>query len=597
MSKRIVVFALMSSFSVFGKQSVTVTAEKIERSYDETTSNVQVIDLEEIEKSQTTNLADLIEKKSGLFVNSNGSYGKSTSLFLRGADSSFTLIVIDGVEYNDKSSVGGGSVLDHIDLSNVEKVEILKGSQSVLYGSDAMAGVINITTKNPKGTKEALGSVSYGSFKNKRASFSARNSGKRVDYSMGLSFQDVEGISSYNEDRVIMAEKDGYNNLTASFKATTSISTKDELSLSIRSVKAESDFDASTADKLDYVGRDAQTISSLFYKYKATKVWEPKLKVSHNKSDRLSNSFSLSRLVSKVNKVELENPFVLSKALTLLNGFEYEKTKASIGTIDNKKNFESVAGYLDAHGKFQKLSLHGGVRWTNESTYSYRVVWKIGASYPVFKKTDLKINASTGFKSPSLYQLYSNFGNTALSPTQSESFDLSITQFILSSKFELTYFNDNYDNIIDFDSVSNRYENISKADIEGFELNYFGESRSFDWKVGTTLLSAINNSTGKEGQYLPRRPRQKYNASLGWNGFEKFNSIVDFSYVGERENSDFDTIVLSSYFLVDLRFSYELGVDDKVLFKVGNLFDRKYEQVYGYGTPGINFNLTWKFNI
>lgn len=582
---------------IYALQTVIVTAEKIERESNETTSSVVVIDQEEIDESQATNLADLIEKKSGLYINSNGAHGKSTSLFLRGADSSFTLIVIDGVEYSDRSSVGGSSVLDHIDLSSVEKVEILKGSQSVLYGSDALAGVINITTKSPDGSKEAIGSLAYGSYKNKRASFNTTNSGKKVNYSMGLSIHDVEGISSYNEDRVIMAEKDGYNNMTGTFKANTSFVKKDKLEFILRGVKAESDFDASTADKTDYVGRDSQVIANINYQYKVNEKWTPKLKVSHNKSDRLSNSFSLSRLVSKINKVELENPVLLNKSVTILNGFEYEKTNASIDTIDNKKMFESGAAFLDTHANVSKLNIHGGLRWTKESNYTDRLVWKAGASYPVFKRTNIKANASTGFKSPSLYQLYSNFGNESLKPTQSESFDFSIEQYIYSSKFEVTYFNDTYDNIVDYDTVNSRYENISKSDIEGIEANYFGEWRVLDWKLGATFLRAINQSVGKEGDYLPRRPREKYNASLGWNTSNRVKSSLDLSYVGERENSDFDDVVLSSYFLVDMRFSYRFKNSDSLSLKLGNLLDKSYEQVYGYGTPGRNYLLTWKFTL
>ena len=582
---------------IFAKQTVIVTAEKIERESSETTSSVVVIDNEEIKESHATNLADLIEKKSGLFVNTNGTYGKSTSLFLRGADSSFTLIVIDGVEYSDRSSVGGSSVLDHIDLSSVEKVEILKGSQSVLYGSDALAGVINITTKIPNGTKEALGSLAYGSYKNKRASFNTTNSGEKVNYSMGFSIHDVEGISSYSEDRVIMAEKDGYNNMTGTFRANTSFNKKDKLEFILRGVKAESDFDASTGDKTDYVGRDSQVIANLNYQYKVNDKWTPKIKVSHNKSDRLSNSFSLSRLVSKINKIEIENPVVLNKSVTFVNGLEYENTDASINTIDNKKGFESGAACLDTHANISKLNIHGGLRWTKESNYSDQIVWKAGVSYPVFRKTNIKANASTGFKSPSLYQLYSNFGNESLLPTESESFDFSIEQYIYSSKFEITYFNDSYDNIIDYDSVNSRYENISKSNIEGLEANYFGEWKSLDWKLGATLLRAINESIGKEGDYLPRRPREKYNASLGWLAIEKLKSILDLSYVGERENSDFDDVLLTSYFLMDFRFNYNFNNSDSLSLKLGNVLDKSYEQVYGYGTPGRNFLLTWKFAL
>jgi vitamin B12 transporter len=594
--KKLLLFLLLPGL-VFAKETIVVSAEKVERGKNETTSSVVVIGEEEIEESMSSNLSELIEDKSGLFLNSNGAYGKSTSLFLRGADSSFTLIIVDGVEYSDRSSVGGSSVLDHIDLSNVEKVEILKGSQSVLYGSDALAGVINITTKTPDGTKEALGSLAYGSYKNKRANFTARNAGEKVNYSMGLSFQDVEGISSYNEDRAVMAEKDGYNNLTASFKANTKFSKKDLLEFNLRGVKAESDFDASTADKLDYVSRDAQMIAKVNYSYKVNDLWTPKVSVSHNKSDRLANSFSLSRLVSKVNKIEVENPVYLNNSVTLLNGLEYEKTDASIETIDNKKGFESLAAFLDSHLSVKKLKLHLGGRWTKESSYSDQLVWKAGALYPVLKKTMLKINASTGFKSPSLYQLYSNFGNENLIPTKSESFDFSIVQYIFSSKFELTYFNDNYDNIIDYDPLLSRYMNISKSENKGAEANYYGEFKSLDWKLGATWLRAINKSSGKEGDYLPRRPREKYNVSIGWKFNSKFKAITEFSYVGERENSDFDNIILSSYNLLDFKFDYKIAKKNSLSFKVGNALDKSYEQVYGYGTPGRNFLLKWYFSL
>ena len=588
---------IILSISANAKQTILVSAEKIERSENETTSSVVVIGEDEIEQSQTSTLTELIENKSGLFVSSNGAYGKSSSLFLRGADSSFTLIIVDGVEYSDRSSVGGSSVLDHIDLSNVEKVEILKGSQSVLYGSDALAGVINITTKAPDGTSEALGSLSYGSYKNKRASFTAKNAGQRVNYTMGLSVQDVEGISSYNENRTVMAERDGYNNLTGSFKANTQISKKDLLQFSLRGVKAESDFDASTADKLDYVSRDSQIISKVDYRYKVSDSWTPKLSVSHNKSDRLANSFSLSRLVSKINKVELESPIEINKNVTILNGLEYEKSKASIDTIDNKKNFESSAVFIDTHIKVSKLKLHVGGRWTKESTYSDQLVWKVGALYPILRKTNLKVNASTGFKSPSLYQLYSNFGNENLIPTKSESFDISLVQIIYSSRLELSYFTDSYDNIIDYDPLLSKYMNISKSQNKGLEANYYGEFKKLDWKLGATLLRALNQSKGSEGKYLPRRPREKYNISLGWKINQKIKFISEFNYVGKRENSDFDDVVLSSYGLFDFKFNYQFSKKDSLSFKLGNALDKSYEQVYGYGTPGRNFMLRWNFSL
>lgn len=597
MKKKLALLCLSLTPTIFANQPILVTAERVSKTKDQTTSSVEVIDQSEISQSQSTNLTELIEKKSGLFINSNGAYGKSTSLFLRGADSSYTLIIIDGVEYNDRSSVGGAAILDHIDLVNIEKVEILKGSQSVLYGSDAMAGVIKITTKNPSSAPLSKGILSYGSYKNKRAGFTTAGVGKKLKYSMGVSFQDVEGISSYNEDRTVLAEKDGMNNLTASFKAERKLSKKEKLEFSLRGVKAESDFDASTSDKTDYMGRDSQVTALVSYERRVNDTWVPKLKTTHSKADRLSNSFSLSRLVSKTNKVELENPFFINENFTLLNGVEYENTYASIESISNKKRFESLGSFINSHFNYKKVNFQFGVRWTKERDYNDQFVYKAGGALKVLKKTTFKANISTGFKSPSLYQLYSSFGNNTLKPTKSTSMDLTLSQVLYSSILEVTVFRDEYENVIDFDSAANKYLNTFKARSTGLEARYNGEYSNFDWNLSGTILRAENKSPGKLGHYLPRRPREKFSAMMGWKLNDQLRTSLDMQYVGERENSDFDSIVLSSYTLFDMRIKYSFLNGDSLALKLGNILDKSYEQVSGFGTPGRNYLATWSFEI
>ncbi len=589
--------AFLFSTHISATSKVIVTAEKISLDEEKTNSNVEVISESEIIDSGESNLTDLIQRKSSVFVNSNGIFGKSTSLFLRGADSSYTLIVIDGIEYNDRSSVGGAAILDHIDLSSVEKIEILKGAQSVLYGSDAMAGVIRITTKNPGEDLGSKGSLSYGSYDNKRASFSTSQKGKNLDYSMGMSFHDVEGISSYNEKRTVMAEKDGMNNLTATFKGRKKFNKTDSLEFNLRGVKAESDFDANSGDKLDYMGRDSQIIAGVKYKKVINDYWIPELSVNYSKSDRLSNSFSLSRLVAKTKKIELSNPFYINENITLLNGIEYEDIEASIESINNKKSFNSSAVYLDTHFVYSRFSLQLGGRWTKEKVYSDRFVWKAGAGLNITNSTRLKANYSTGFKSPSLYQLYSSFGDESLSPTKSKSYDFGIVQNVFSTELSATAFKDAYENVIDFESTLNKYSNTFKSKTEGVELLWKGSIESFDWSLSATLLRAVNESKGSEGTYLARRPREKYFLGTGYEFSERVKTSLNYTYIGQRENSDFDTIVLSSYSLIDLGVNYTFSKGHDLLLKIGNLLDKEYEQVDGFGTMGRNFLLRYNFRI
>lgn len=590
-------FLISLSSHSLANSKVVVTAEKISLDQENTISSVEVISEDEISKSGESSLANLIQRKSSIFVNSNGAYAKATSLFLRGADSSYTMIVIDGVEYNDRSSVGGAAILDHIDLSNVEKIEILKGAQSVLYGSDALAGVIKITTKSPEGKLGGKGSLSYGSYDNKRASFSTTSKGSLFDYSMGLSFQDVEGISSYNEKRTVGAERDGMNNLTATLRAKKELSKLDTLEFNIRGVKAESDFDASSGDKLDYIGRDSQVIAGLKYERRMGDYWVPELSVNYNKSDRLSNSFSLSRLVAETKKIELFNPFYINENITILNGLEYEDVEASIDRIDNKKNFYSYATFLDSHIDLGDFNFQGGVRWTKEKMYSDNIVWKSGLSYSLFENTQLKINASTGFKSPSLYQLYSTYGNRGLKPTKNTSYDFSYIQIISQTKLGITLFKDSYENVIDFDSVLNKYSNTFKASSKGIEFSIHSQVNRLSLDGSATIMRAVNKTTGSEGLYLARRPREKYFLGLGYLFNENVSFNIDYNYIGQRENSDFDAVVLGSYSLIDLKINYQIEEDHGISLKISNVLNKEYEQVSGFGTPDRSFLVRYNFRM
>ncbi len=597
MNTKFLLLLLFLSTHSFANSKVIVTAEKVSLDKEKTNSVVDVISEDEIKNSGDTSLTGLIQKKSSLQINSNGAFGKSTSLFLRGADSSYTLIVIDGVEYNDKSSVGGSAILEHIDLSSVEKIEILKGSQSVLYGSDAMAGVIKITTKNPGENIGSNGSIGYGSYDNKVASFSTSQKGEFLNYSMGLSFQDVEGISSYNSVRNPMAEKDGLNNLTATFKAKKKISNKDSIEFNLRGVKAESDFDSSTEDKLDYMGRDSQLIAGIKYKRIMGDYWVPELSVNYSKSDRLTNSFSLSRLVAKTKKVELLNSFFINENVTLINGLEYEETNASIETVDNKKNFSSTAVYLDSHFVYDQFGIQAGGRWTKDRDLADQLTWKVGASFFALENTTFKMNASTGFKSPSLYQLFSNFGNTSLLPTKSRSYDFGVVQNIYNTELSLTLFKDTYENVIDFESSLNKYANTFKAESKGLELRWNASFSNVTLDASATLLRAINKSSGNDGTYLARRPREKYFLGVSYNLNPSLTTSLNYTYVGQRENSDFDSIVLSSYSLVDLNLKYELSKDHNLILRLGNILDKEYEEVFGFGTLRRNYFLKYSFRM
>lgn len=581
-------------FNYADSETIYVTAEKVDRTIERSTSVITVITEEEIIESQATTLTQLIETKAGVFVNSNGGVGKTSSVFTRGGDSSFTLVVIDGVEYSDRSSVGGAPLLEYLDLNNIKQIEILKGSQNVLYGSDALAGVIKITTKDP-GIADNEYTLGIGSFNDHSLAANVQGPGKHFDYSLGFYFREMDGFSSFNENRTIHAEEDGYSNLTGQIK----LSKKEgdhHFKFNLMGIAAKSEYDSASADVLDYIAKDDQSLISLSYGVDHNDYLSPIFKFSQNRANRLNNSsIGLSQLEAKMKKYEIENTSFFEQ-FDLIQGVEFEEVEASISSLDNRHIHKSIAAFLNAQKSWDKIDVQAGARLTDERDYDTQVVWKLGAVQQWTDSTFLKTNASTGFKTPSLYQLHSSVGNLELEPTESKSYDLGLLQKFWGHSLELVYFFNSFSNMIDYDSSVLKYTNTFKSETSGFEFDFRGSYQQWGYFFNGTKMKAVNLSSGKVGNYLPRRPRDKF--SLGVNReFSSYQLGIDGHYVGQRENSDFDNIVLSSYFLTNFTARYRFGESSELNFILGNVLDRDYEQVNGYGTAGRNFHLKWRSKL
>ena len=579
---------------------IKVTAEKITNSPNQTTSSVTIITEEDIKQSQKTKLNDLLQEQAGININSNGAFGKTSSLFLRGGDSSFTLVVIDGVEYTDRSSVGGAPLYEYLSLNNIKQIEVLKGSQSVLYGSDALSGVIKITTKDA-GIEDGNLMVSYGTHENKSFAANSQGKGKYFDYSMGIFIKDVEGISSFNENRTVQAEKDGYSNLTGQLKLEKKIKDS-KFQFNIMGIKAKSEYDSSSADRTENIAKDDQYLISLSYSDTISEYFSPTIRFSQNKSDRLnalystfSSSTNIEQLTAKTNRYELQNISYFDN-FSMIQGLEFEDIQASITNLNNQKIHKSYAAYFNLQKNWERLNLQLGSRFTEERDYDAQIVWKAGARYQLINHFAVKTNASTGFKSPSLYQLHSSSGDENLRPTESKSYDLGFEFRSQRHLVELSYFKNIFTNLIDFDSVTSTYANTFKSETSGVEFLINSSYETWSYGFNANWLKAINRTKGKVGNYLARRPREKYNINID-KRINKLNLGLDARYVGQREDSDFNDVVLSSFFTADLRASYDLNEFNNLNLWIGNILDKDYEQVNGYGSLGRTYQFTWRSKL
>ncbi len=598
-------------------EKVIVTATRIETPTAEVGSDVTVITADEIKKSQKTTVEALLRSVGSLDVVSAGGPGSATSIFIRGAKSEHTLVLIDGVEMNDPIATGRSFDFANLTVDNIERIEIIKGPQSTLYGSDAMGGVINIITKKGSGSAHVFARGEAGSFNTYRESAGVSGGFSTVNYSLSLSREDTDGISTAAAADN-NTEKDGYENTTVA--ARLGFSPLSYLSLNVTGRYTDSRHDIDNGGGPGMDDPNNTTESKMFYFKTSAELllfnglWENTLGFSLTDNERENNngtdplhpsSLTLSSFDSRLTKTELQSTLRLGKAGTLTAGVEYEEeegeskfhSESAFGpftsNFSNRKARNTGYYVEESLSLARRLFLTAGIRSDNHDRFGSETTYRVTAAYNLDSTgTKFKATFGTGFKAPSLFQLYSQYGDTRLSPETSTGWDVGVEQTLLEGRvsFGATYFENNFDDLIDFDSATFKYQNISGADTNGVEFTAaFRPTDSLTIRGGYTYTDTLDRSTGMG---LIRRAAHKANVNIGYNYSEKASVSVDMKYVGTREDLDFSTfpatlVRLSPYTVVDLALSYAVTKNLTVTGRLENLLNQDYEEVAGFGTAGI----------
>jgi vitamin B12 transporter len=603
---------------VYPLEETVVTATRTATPTREIASAVTVITGEEIEKSGKSDISDVLRSVIAIDIARTGGQGQPTSVFIRGAKSDQTLVLIDGVEANDPISTTRSFNFANLTTDNIERIEIIRGPQSVLYGSDAMGGVINIITKKGKGKPSVSLSAEGGSFDTSRETANLAGRTGKFNYSVSASRLDTNGISAASADDG-NSEKDGYGNTTLSTKLGYEILKDMKLELAARYVKTLSDFD----NKGGAGGDDPNAATDsreLFFKTELglklfDGFWEQKFGFAITDYDRNTdnpvdaahpNDIQKSRFNSRLNRFNWLNVFAISDSNTLTVGFEQEEEsgnsdsffKSSFGpftSVFDKKTQRTTAYFLqDQVRLMDALFSTLGFRVDDYGRFGKQTTWRATTAY-VLDATGTKLKATygTGFKIPSLFQRFSSFGNESLEPEKSTGWDAGIEQSFFSGRFSsgATYFRNNFTNLIDFDTASFKYKNVGEAETSGWEL--FLSARPFESLTLTANYTRTDTKDNATGEELLRRARDKFNLSAGY-GFDGGGNInVSVVHTGSRFDNDFSSfpakrIKLDAYTVVDLSGSYKVTRRISFFGRVDNLFDEGYEEVKGYGTPGVS---------
>ena len=573
-------------------KEVVVTASRLEEPLRYSPDSVTVVTEEEIQKKGGETVIDVLRDVPGVSIAQYGQFGGTASIYLRGTNNAHTLIMVDGVKVGDPMATDGKMSISDLSTDNIERIEIIRGAQSVLYGSDAIGGVINIITKKGKGKPEFFLSGEGGSFETFREKIGVSGSNDKVSYSASISRLDTKGISKADED-LGNTEKDPYHDTNISARLDAQITETVRAGFSVRHSKSKMDYDDTGIDA-DKVQDTGITSISTNFDQDLFEWWQHviKLGTTGTKREYTANGAFEETYKGNTNLASWQHNFFIKDKDTISAGFDYQEESGDLqsvwGDISEKKVDTKSFFVQNKLTPFKGFSFTLGVRHDKHQTFGGEDTYKGALAY-LYEETGTKIRGSygTGFHAPSLYQLYSSYGDENLKPEESEGYDVGIDQEFFGRKMLLsvTYFNTKIKELIDWNWTTWKYYNIGEARTKGWETSV--SFKPLDWltiDANYTYTEAKDDTTDRDLIY---RPRHKGGVALSIKPLEGLNVTLDVQNVGKRYRNTANTLEMPDYTLVNLAASYQATKRLQVFGRVDNLTDKNYQSIYQYGEPGI----------
>jgi len=567
---------------------IVVTATRTPTPVGEIGQSISVVTRDEIVRWQATRATDVLARLPGVAVAASGGFGQPTSVFVRGADNSQSLVLIDGVRINDPADVGGGFDWGSLAIGQFDRVEVVRGSQSVLWGSRAIGGVINLITPQPTPDWHGTAQAEYGWRERKQLGASVSGMAGPVGLTAGVNWLKGDGFSAFSEARGA-TERDGFESLSGNLKATVDLGGGLSADAGSFYSRATYGYDGFQRDALNTgVKRDVTGFANLRWTGLDDRL-SARFGYGLTDSHRESNDAVFGPYVTdgRNERIEGQVAFTPLAALSLLVGGESERSRFH-------DNFGSAASTRIDSGFVQAtlrplagLTLTAGARhdhhrdFGNRDTFSANGAWSpVGEGGPI-----LRASYGEGFKAPSLYQLYTNTGFTALRPETAHGWDASVEQPFAQGhgSLSLGWFDRRTTNLIDYDFTTFTYYNVGKVRAKGVELAMqVKDWQGFDVNLAYTWSDARNVLTGLQ---LARRPDHTLAASIDYRWPFGLVTGVDLNHASDRYDDTANTQLVPAYAVVGLRASWPLTARVELFGRVENALDKVYEVVRTYGTP------------
>ena len=580
---------------------VVITATGQAQPLTDTIAHATVLTREDILRSQAPDLPTLLAREAGLQFARNGGRGAATTLFLRGAPASQVLLLVDGVPQTRQDASGSLGV-EHLMLDQVERVEVVRGNVSAIYGSGAIGGVIQVFTRRGQGAPGADVAAEGGSYGYARAAANAAGQWGPTRAAIGISGQRSSGFSAQDAaaNPAVNPDDDGYRNASGSASLGYEFAPGHTVGLALTQTTGDLDYDSAFASALDT--QDSRTTIStarLAASNQFTKDWASVLALGWQRDDSRfveSGAFGYTSQYTSGNQMlNWSNRYTLDANWKLNAGVEVQRQ-----TIDTDDGFGGVYAYARNIGAFfagltgqaGAASVQANVRLDDIAGIGAQPTGYLGLGWQLAPKWKVTASASTAFNAPPLGYLYAPFfGNPDLQPEEARSAELGLQYAAENQLLRATLFSSRVRNEFQYDFATNRFENIARSDNRGLELSYSGVFANTELAASLTLQDPTNADTGER---LLRRAATLASASA-WQTIGAWRVGVQWAYVGPR--SDVGGVHLAGYSLVDLLAQWDLGHGAQLFGRVENLFNADYQSVAGYNTASLGgfIGLRWKF--
>ena len=607
--------ALAESGGAIALEEIVVSPTGVPTPAKEIASSVTVITAKEIEQQQRRTLPQALAAVPGLNIVQNGGPGGQTSVFMRGTNSNHVKVLIDGIEVNDPSTPNRVFDFGQMLTNDIERIEILRGPQSGLYGANALGGVISITTRRGEGPPKFTGSVEAGSHGTFNQSVGVSGGDERFDYAFGIAHLKADSTPVTPPNLVPPGRRinpNSYDNW--SYSARLGFKLGDTVSLNWTGRYSDA-YLLSTADS-GFPSTPDGFRSSQAYKQAFTRgeiVWDPldgrfvnRFGIAYTNQDRSNRQpdaagilgLPVKNLGERL-KFDWRGDLALSQGQTLVMGLQHESERLETASLTASNGNTGAFAELQSNWSDRFFTV-ANIRHDHDDSFGGHTTYRLAPVYIVpGTETKLKASYGTGFKAPTLSERFSDsrpafdfYGNPDLKPEESRGWDVGFEQPLAEGRasFGATYFHNDIDNLILTNATFTSYTNIGRARTKGIEAFAALElTQNLKVRADYTFTLARDENAHQE---LLRRPRHKASLTANWTPTDRLTLSATLIYVGDRVdgNRDFSISRMRApgAAIVNLAADYKLDDRFTLFGRADNLFDKRYENPVGYLVPGLS---------